>query len=59
MECPNNPQLFYSGGYDHKIMMWDARTKERVLEIDCGAPVKDLIPLRGGSVLIAAGESCT
>ena len=36
--------------------MWDARTKEKVQEIDCGAPVKDLVALRGGSVLIAAGN---
>jgi len=55
VESQTSPQVLFSGGFDHKIFMWDVRTKGKVMELDCGAPVKDIVPLSGGSAIVAAG----
>eukprot|EP01116_Phalansterium_solitarium_P012419 TRINITY_DN28684_c0_g1_i1.p1 TRINITY_DN28684_c0_g1~~TRINITY_DN28684_c0_g1_i1.p1 ORF type:complete len:524 (+),score=16.89 TRINITY_DN28684_c0_g1_i1:42-1613(+) len=51
----SNPNLFVSGGYDHKLFLWDMRTKSSVLTVDHGSPVEGVLFMPGGSVVISAG----
>lgn len=47
-----------TGSYDHSVRAWDPRAPDAercVLRLDHGAPVEDVLPLAGGSLVASAG----
>lgn len=52
----SNPHLWVTGGYDHKILVWDMRSQEVITTIDQAAPVEDLLFFPSGSVVVSAGD---
>lgn len=51
----SNPQLFVTGGYDHLIKVWDARTEGSVMTLSGSAPLESIAALPSGQLLFAAG----
>eukprot|EP01104_Vermistella_antarctica_P000107 TRINITY_DN1011_c1_g4_i1.p1 TRINITY_DN1011_c1_g4~~TRINITY_DN1011_c1_g4_i1.p1 ORF type:complete len:519 (+),score=128.63 TRINITY_DN1011_c1_g4_i1:519-2075(+) len=52
---PSTPDMWVSGGYDHKVMLWDTRTGACSMEMDHGSPVQSVITLPGGGLVLSAG----
>jgi len=59
--APGSQHVWASGGYDHKVRLWDARVapggdgSRAYLTLDHGAPVEALLYFPSGSVLVSAG----
>ncbi|XP_053695276.1 U3 small nucleolar RNA-associated protein 15 homolog [Sabethes cyaneus] len=52
---PVNANIIVSGGYDHKINMYDTRIQTKVMTLDHGSPVESLIFLPSGGIILSAG----
>lgn len=54
---PAAPDVFISGGYDHRLCLWDVRVQGGggVAGFDHGSPVEACLVLPGGSILVSAG----
>jgi len=54
--CVEQPDLVLSGGYDHKVLVWDRRDSSHPsLSMDHGAPVETLLILPGGGLVATGG----
>eukprot|EP00092_Neocalanus_flemingeri_P002568 GFUD01002750.1.p1 GENE.GFUD01002750.1~~GFUD01002750.1.p1 ORF type:complete len:527 (+),score=157.54 GFUD01002750.1:830-2410(+) len=54
----DQPDLVVSGGYDHRVLVWDRRGGEGpTLTMDHGAPVEAVLVLPGGGLVASAGGS--
>ena len=52
------PDLVVSGGYDHRVLVWDRRSGEQpTLTMDHGAPVETVMVLPVGGLVASAGGS--
>jgi len=51
----SSPALWISGGYDHKVLVWDMRSGKAVINIDHGHPVEAVLPFRSSTILLTAG----
>ncbi|EPZ34148.1 U3 small nucleolar RNA-associated protein 15 domain-containing protein [Rozella allomycis CSF55] len=51
----DSEELFVSGGYDHKMILWDKNKEEPVLLMDHGYPVEAVLLLPGHSIAVSAG----
>lgn len=50
------PDVWATGGYDHKVHLWDTRINQTVNTIDHGYPVESIVVFPGGSILASAGN---
>ena len=53
----NRQEFAATGSYDHKIKLWDLKTKECVHTFDHGAPVEAMVVLPGNALLVSAGST--
>ncbi|CAG9836855.1 unnamed protein product [Diabrotica balteata] len=53
--CAAVPDIVISGGYDHKVKMFDTRTEKEVITVDHGSPVESLLFLPAGGIFLSAG----
>ncbi|EFO84359.1 hypothetical protein CRE_25990 [Caenorhabditis remanei] len=44
-----NDHCVLTGGYDHKVRLWDIRSKEKTMELDCEHPVESVLFLPGNT----------
>ncbi|CCD68141.1 U3 small nucleolar RNA-associated protein 15 homolog [Caenorhabditis elegans] len=49
-----NDHIVLTGGYDHKVRLWDIRSKEKSLELDCEHPVESVLFLPGEQLIATA-----
>ncbi|CAI2307092.1 unnamed protein product [Caenorhabditis sp. 36 PRJEB53466] len=49
-----NENMVLTGGYDHKVRLWDIRNKEKTIELDCEHPVESLLFLPGEQLIATA-----
>lgn len=54
---PVSPDILLSGGYDHKVKMYDTRTESAVFEVNHGSPVHSVLFLPTGGIFISCGAS--
>lgn len=52
---PVSANIIVSGGYDHKIKMYDNRTNVSVMDVNHGCPIESLLFLPTGGIFISAG----
>lgn len=52
---PVSSDVLLSGGYDHKVKMYDTRTNTVIFEVNHGSPVESLLFLPTGGIFISAG----
>lgn len=52
---PISPDIFASGGYDNKIIVYDVRQQKSIFTVNHEAPIESLMFLPSGGVLISAG----
>ncbi len=48
--------MWVSGGYDHRLKLWDIRSQECIMELDHGNPVESVLFFPSGSLLLSAGN---
>ena len=54
--CAQQPDLVLSGGYDHKVAVWDVRDPEKPsMAMEHGAPVEAVLVLPGGGLVASVG----
>jgi len=54
--CSQQPDIIVSGGYDHKLAVWDKRDLEKPsVQMDHGYPVESVLMLPGGGLLVSVG----
>jgi len=51
----SNPDIFFSGSYDHKVKMFDVRVPTSVWTVDHGDPVNAILVLPNSGIVISAG----
>src|SRR4051794_11815733 len=49
------PDVWATGAYDHKVLLWDTRSNQTILSLDHGFPVESVLFFPGGSLLASAG----
>ncbi|EGT35450.1 hypothetical protein CAEBREN_13384 [Caenorhabditis brenneri] len=49
-----NDHIVLTGGYDHKVRLWDIRSKEKTMELDCEYPVESVLFLPGEQLIATA-----
>ncbi|KAF1771286.1 hypothetical protein GCK72_003112 [Caenorhabditis remanei] len=49
-----NDHCVLTGGYDHKVRLWDIRSKEKTMELDCEHPVESVLFLPGEQLIATA-----
>ncbi|KAJ3603749.1 hypothetical protein NHX12_028490 [Muraenolepis orangiensis] len=50
-----NRDLFFTGSYDHKLKLFDARVKKSVMTMDHGQPVESLLLYPSEGLIVSAG----
>lgn len=50
-----NDHVVLTGGYDHKVRLWDIRSKQQTMELDCEYPVESVLFLPGEQLVATAG----
>ena len=46
------------GSYDHKVKLFDLRTKKSVLTVEHGHPVESVLMFPAGGIFLSAGNVC-
>ncbi|CAI5439574.1 unnamed protein product [Caenorhabditis angaria] len=49
-----NDYTVVTGGYDHKVRVWDIRNKQKTVELDCEYPVESVVFLPGEQLIATA-----
>ncbi|CAO4360877.1 unnamed protein product [Caenorhabditis nigoni] len=49
-----NDHIVLTGGYDHKVRLWDIRSKEKTMELNCEHPVESVLFLPGEQLIATA-----
>ncbi|CAB3407179.1 unnamed protein product [Caenorhabditis bovis] len=49
-----NDHIVVTGGYDHKVRVWDIRSKQNVAELDCEYPVESVLFMPGEQLISTA-----
>uniref|UniRef100_A0A8R1EQZ1 WD_REPEATS_REGION domain-containing protein n=1 Tax=Caenorhabditis japonica TaxID=281687 RepID=A0A8R1EQZ1_CAEJA len=49
-----NDHIVLTGGYDHKVGLWDIRSKEQVMQLNCEHPVESVLFLPGEQLIATA-----
>jgi len=52
---PHSSDVWVTGSYDHKVVLWDIRTGEPINILDHGAPVESVLVYPGGGIVASAG----
>mgnify|MGYP001083433801 FL=1 len=55
VRSPTSPNVWFSGGYDHKIIGWDLRTNSSIFTMDHADQLESLLPYPNGTTLVSAG----
>jgi U3 small nucleolar RNA-associated protein 15 len=50
-----SPNVITTGGYDHRVIVWDVRMFTPIMNLDHGAPVESLVIYPDGGSIISAG----
>jgi U3 small nucleolar RNA-associated protein 15 len=53
----DTPHLVLSGSYDHSMKLWDSRNGDCLVTMDHGAPVEDVLFLKGGGLVVSVGSN--
>lgn len=51
----SSPNVIATGGYDHRVLLWDLRTFTPIMSLDHGAPVEALVIYPDGGSIVSAG----
>lgn len=54
---PVAPDILLSGGYDHRLRMFDTRSDTVIFDINHGSPVESVLFLPTGGIFVSAGGS--
>ncbi|ELR15292.1 U3 small nucleolar RNA-associated protein 15 family protein [Acanthamoeba castellanii str. Neff] len=52
----SSPALWISGGYDHRVILWDTRSGQAVIKINHGHPLEAVLPFPSSTLLFTAGS---
>ena len=52
---PAAADVIVSGGYDHAVRVWDARTAACTVTMEHGAPVEAVLVFPSGGLVVSAG----
>jgi U3 small nucleolar RNA-associated protein 15 len=55
----SSPALWISGGYDHRVILWDTRSGQAVIKINHGHPLEAVLPFPSSTLLFTAGTTTT
>ena len=53
---PSTNNIYCSGSFDHKLRLWDVRSRECTAVFDHGAPVECILPFPNGTAVITSGR---
>eukprot|EP00762_Andalucia_godoyi_P008597 ANDGO_04613.mRNA.1 hypothetical protein len=55
--CPFDPALVLSGSYDHSVVLWDVRMKNKVRAFHVGRPVESVVWTSRGMAAVGGGPA--